>query len=188
MKGNSILLVDADGDCEELVRSVATGIGRCVRCVRTSREAFAILSEQLRKVEIMIVDVDPGAHGIALLEALSGCPERPPMMVLTALEETYMQPIAKNHGATVCLDKPISAARLRTAFAKLERREHMMSDTWGHPTVPKATHTSEVKFAIRGISQKLSPHASKRRRMRRVARNSDSCWPLATLRKEMTEL
>lgn len=188
MKGNSILLVDADGDCEDLVSIVAAQIRRAVRCVRTSREAFAILSQQLRKVEAVVVDVDPGAHGIALLEAMSGCAKRPPMIVLTALEESYMQPIARNHGATACLGKPVSPIGLRNAFRELERHGHLTSDSWGHLTVPHADHGREVKSAVRGIGQKLSPHVGKRRRKGRISGSSDSAWPVATLRQEMTEL
>ena len=113
MKKNSILLVDADGDCEELVALAAAQTGHESRWVKTSREAFAILGRQVRRFAAVIVDVDPGAHGLALLEAVSSCAERPPMLVLTALEETYMESIAKRHGAATCLGKPISLTKLR---------------------------------------------------------------------------
>ena len=42
----------------------------------------------------MIVDVDPGAHGPALLEAISSCADHPQIVVITAFEETYMKPIS----------------------------------------------------------------------------------------------
>lgn len=190
MKNAKILLVDADGDCAELVSSVAAQDGRGVRWVKTSREAFHILGQQLRKVEVVIVDVDPGVHGIALLEAISGCAERPPMIVLTALEETYMKPIATNHGATACLGKPVSATRLREAFHQLERHAHLTSDSWGHPAVPHTDHAREVKSAARGIAHKLSPHtgAARRRASDEISESEESCWPIATIRQEMTEL
>ena len=175
MKGNSILLVDADGDCETLVSCVAAQNGGGVRWVRTSREAFYILSDQLRKVEVIIVDVDPGAHGIALLEAISGCAERPPLIVLTALEESYMKPIATNHGATACLGKPVSATRLRETFHHMERHPHLTSDSWGHPTVSHADHKREVKSALRGIAQKLSPSAKTRRAGEKISGSGKGC-------------
>jgi DNA-binding response OmpR family regulator len=68
------------------------------RLAKTSREAFEILKREIRRLDIVIVDVDPGAHGLALLEAISGCAERPPIIVVTALEETYMKPITAEHG------------------------------------------------------------------------------------------
>ena len=64
------------------------------------------------RLALVIVDVDPGAHGLALLEAISGCADRPQIVVITALEETYMTPIARKHGASACLGKPITLQRL----------------------------------------------------------------------------
>ena len=37
-------------------------------------------------------------------------------MVLTSLEENYMEPLAKRHGALACLSKPLSAIRLQEAI------------------------------------------------------------------------
>src|ERR1044071_9631330 len=106
-KNNIILLVDADGDCKELAALAAADSDHDLRWVKTSREAFTVLDQQFRKLAAVIVDVDPGAHGMALLEAVSSCAERPPMVALTALEETYMASIAKGHGAMTCLGKPV---------------------------------------------------------------------------------
>ena len=81
-------------------------------CAKTSRDAFRILEDQMPRLDLVVVDVDPGAHGLALLEAISGCADKPPILVITALEETYMQPIALKHGAAACLGKPIAVRRL----------------------------------------------------------------------------
>ena len=161
MKKNSILLVDADGDCAELVALAAAQTGHESRRVKTSREAFAILGGQVRRFAAVIVDVDPGAHGLALLEAVSSCAERPPMLVLTALEETYMESIAKRHGAATCLGKPISLTKLRATLRKVCARHGLSSDCWGHLTAPPVDKGLKVKAAVRGISRKMSISATK---------------------------
>ena len=112
MKEHSILLLDADGDSEAIMSEAATRTGRDVLVARTSRAAFRIVGEQMRRFEVVVVDVDPGAHGLALLEAISSFADKPPIVVITALEETYMEPIARKHGAAACLGKPITVQRL----------------------------------------------------------------------------
>lgn len=165
MKNKFILLVDADGDCEEPVALAAAQTDHDLWWVKTSREAFPILSQQIRQqLAAVIVDVDPGAHGLALLEAISSCAERPPMLVLTALEETYMEPIAKRHGAVACLGKPIGRTSLRAVLRNVNAQRSVSSDLWGHPTAPPVDLGWKVKAALRGISRKLSVAAPQRNR------------------------
>ena len=123
MKTNLILLVDADADSLRLVLEAAARTGHGVRLAKTSRDAFAVLQKGLHDLDVVIVDVDPGAHGLALLEAVSACAERPPMVVVTALEETYMQSIAKEHGAAACLGKPITIERLKAALGRVSKKD-----------------------------------------------------------------
>src|ERR1700686_1859011 len=113
---NVVLLVDADGDSESIVLKAAALTLRDVLLVKTSRHAFGILQNEMRRLDAVIVDVDPGAHGLALLEAISGCAERPPIIVVTALEETYMKPITAEYGATACLGKPIRIETLKSTL------------------------------------------------------------------------
>ena len=83
MKEHSILLVDADGDSEGIVSEAAALTGGDVLVAKTSRAAFGILGEQMRRLDFVVVDVDPGAHGLALLEAISSCADRPPIVAAT---------------------------------------------------------------------------------------------------------
>lgn len=165
MKNKVILLVDADGDCEEVVSLAAAETDHDLRRVKTSREAFRVLGRQLKELAAVIVDVDPGAHGLALLEAVSGCAERPPLLVLTALEETYMKHIARKHGATACLGKPISSAKLRTALGNVSGLCSLSSDCWGHVTAPPVDKGFKVRAAALGISRKMSIAPTKRGRL-----------------------
>jgi DNA-binding NtrC family response regulator len=138
MRENLILLVDADADSVGDVLEAAAHTGHAVRLVKTSRDAFKILHDAIDQIEVAIVDVDPGAHGLALLEAITGREERPAVIVLTALEETYMKPIAAQHGAAACLSKPISVAQLKSTVNQLPRvaarKRTPSSDAWGHPS------------------------------------------------------
>jgi DNA-binding NtrC family response regulator len=153
MKENLILLVDADGDSEGVVLEAAARTGHKVRRAKTSCDAFQILKDEIRHLDVIIVDVDPGVHGLALLEAISGYEERPPMIALTGLEETYMQSIAAGHDAADCLGKPVSIDKLKSALEKSMSRMKT-SDRWGHMRSPPSKKDGEPKF--RGIAAKMS--------------------------------
>jgi DNA-binding response OmpR family regulator len=168
MKGHSILLLDADGDCEEIISKATARTGRDLLVAKTTREAFAILRDQIRRLDLVIVDVDPGAHGLALLEAISGCGDRPQIVVITALEEIYMKPIALKHGAAACLGKPITVQRLGSTLKAVSTRS-LTSDRWGSLVPSTANEGLNVKANFRGITGKLSPTASRKGRNHRMA-------------------
>ena len=163
MKENVILLVDADGDSEGIVTEAATRTGRDVLLANTSRDAFRILGGQMQRLDLVIVDVDPGAHGLALLEAISGCADRPPIVVITALEETYMKPISMKHGAAACVGKPIGIAKLKSTLDAVSKRS-LTCDRWGC-LIPTAVNKKvNIKACFNGIAAKLSPTVSSRGR------------------------
>ena len=139
MKDKLILLVDADADCGGLVLEAAARTSRGVRLSRDSGEAFRFLSREFDEIDTLIVDVDPGSHGLALLEAISALHCRPPIIVLTALEESHMEPVVARRGAVACLGKPISIDRLRATIARVTGGipPGKSSDPWGHPREEK---------------------------------------------------
>ena len=104
----------------------------------------------------MIVDVDPGAHGLALLEAITGCADRPQILVITALEEAYMIPIARKHGASACLGKPITVQRLGSALNQVLQRS-LTCDRWGSLVPSTANEKIDIKASFEGIAAKLGP-------------------------------
>jgi DNA-binding response OmpR family regulator len=163
MKEHNILLVDADGDSERIVSEAAARTGRHVLVVKSSRDAFRILGDQMQRLDLVIVDVDPGAHGLALLEAISGCADRPPILVITALEETYMKPISKRHGAAACLGKPITVQRLCSSLNDVSQRS-LTCDRWGCLTPSTVNEELNIKACFGGIAAKLSPTVSSRGR------------------------
>ena len=136
MKDKLILLIDADADCAGVVLEAAARTAHGVRLNRDRAEAFAVLSHEFDWIDIIIMDLDPGSRGLALLEAIGTLHCRPPIIVLTALEESHVQPIAARHGAAACLGKPFSIERLRRTIDRvvgLPRRAERSSDAWGHP-------------------------------------------------------
>ena len=163
MKEKIVLLVDADGDSEGFVLEAAARTGRGVLTAKTSRDAFKIIRDELHRLDLVIVDVDPGAHGLALLEAISGCADTPAMIVITALEESYMKPISQEHGAAACLGKPITIAKLKSTLDEVSANWALTSDRWGSLVPRRTEKTSTVKARFRGIAAKLGPSGPARR-------------------------
>ena len=136
MKNKVILLVDTDADCAGLVLEAAARSGCGVRLSRDSREALDILHREFDRIGSIVLDLDPGTHGLALLETLSALRRRPPVLVLTSLMESYMEPAAARHGVTACLGKPVAIDRLQRAIESVTKekcRNHESCDPWGHP-------------------------------------------------------
>ncbi len=156
---NRILLVDADGDCQPLVRQVAEGLDCDLMLARTSPEAFPLLRSCMHNLNLVVVDVDPGAHGLALLEAISACAQRPPIVVISALEETYMRPIAAEHGASACLGKPLTLEKLDSAMHAVAQN-CLTCDRWGSLIPSTPDKEVDVRRCFRGIAEKLSPITS----------------------------
>ena len=171
MNDDTILLVDADGDSEAEVREAAAGIRAELLLVKTSRDAFKILKDGMQRLKLVVVDVDPGAHGLALLEALSGCADRPRIVVITALEKTYVEPIALKHGATACLGKPITVQPLTYLFKENSQRS-LTCDRWGC-LVPPPGKKLNLDDSFCGICGKLHPVGWNRTSLRESQPNSD---------------
>jgi DNA-binding NtrC family response regulator len=160
MERKTLLLLDVDGDCEEMVAKAAARQDRALLLARTAREAFEIITNQIHSLELIVVDVDPGTHGLALLEAISAQAERPPMIVVTALEEAYMNPIAAEHGAAACLGKPLSLPRLIATLQQVEMHRGLTCDRWGSLVPAPVKKWADTRAQFRGIAGKLSPSQS----------------------------
>jgi len=136
MKEKIILLVDADADCAGIVLEAAARTGHSVRLSRDGPEAFAFLNREFDRIDSLIVDLDSGDHGMALLDAVCTLWYRLPVIVLTALEESQMKPVILRHGAVACMGKPLSIERLRQMidrFIRSENDQEISCDPWGHP-------------------------------------------------------
>ncbi|HEV2047362.1 MAG TPA: response regulator [Chthoniobacterales bacterium] len=136
MKRNFLLLIDADADTASAVMEAAAETHLDLRFARTSKDAFHLFDGGLDDVAVVVLDVDPGVHGMAVLEALDAWDPAPPVIVISSLEEAHLAPVTRAHGAQECFGKPVSIERLKTAIAKLARppeaRVHQC-DRWDHP-------------------------------------------------------
>ena len=136
MKRNVILVVDADTDTASLIGSVAALLNLDVRFACSARHLFQLIKNGLDDVGVIVLDVDPGVHAMAALEALAAWEPAPPVIVISSLEEAHLHPVAIAHGAKECLGKPVSLPRVKGAIAKLARvpeARDCRCDLWGHP-------------------------------------------------------
>jgi DNA-binding NtrC family response regulator len=136
MKEKIILLADADADCAGIVLEAAARTGHGVRLSRDSGDALGFMHREFDCIDGVVIDMDPGTHGLALLEAISAHQQRPPVIFLTDLEESHMEPVAARHGAAECFGKPVSIDRLKAAIDRItqvDSDEEVSCDPWGHP-------------------------------------------------------
>jgi FixJ family two-component response regulator len=135
MKRNVVLVLDADADTARAVASAATTRNCDLRFVQTSKEFFQFCSEDFKNVAAIVLDMDPGVHGMAILEALDACENTPPIIVVSALEEHRLSSVVQRHGAMACLGKPLSFTRLARALDQaMESAVAPRCDLWGHVT------------------------------------------------------
>lgn len=135
MKRNVVLVLDADADTARAVASAATTRNCDLRFVQTSKEFFHFCREDFENVIAIILEIDPGMHGMAILEASDVCENTPPIVVVSALEEHCLGPVVQRHGAIACLGKPLSFTQLGRALDQaVERATALRCDLWGHVT------------------------------------------------------
>lgn len=138
MKRSVVLVLDADSDTSRAVASAAAGLACDVRFIRTSKDFFQFCHDDFENVGAIILDVDPGMHGMAILEALDACENTPPIIVVSDLEEHRLSSVVEQHGAIACLGKPLSFMRLahavEQALTMAATAAAPRCDVWGHVT------------------------------------------------------
>jgi DNA-binding response OmpR family regulator len=116
MKPAIILLLTTDPEAERLARHAVTATRHGLRVFHTAAEAFQALDGDCDDIDAVLIDLDPGVHGTALLEAIG---DRLPVIVLTSLEADYMRPVASRHGARECITKPFNAVQLQVGIERV---------------------------------------------------------------------
>ena len=135
MKRNVVLVLDADADTARAVASAATTRNYDLRFVQTSKEFFHFCREDFENVVAIILEIDPGMNGMAILEASDVCENTPPIIVVSTLGEHRLGPVVQRHGAMACLGKPLSFTRLGRALDQaMESAVAPRCDLWGHVT------------------------------------------------------
>jgi DNA-binding NtrC family response regulator len=136
MKRDVLLLLDADADSAGVVCSAAALSRLDVRLALRLSDFFQVIEHGLTDVAVIVVDVDPGLDGKELLEALDSSDLMAPVIIISSLEQAHLHPAAIAHEARVCLGKPASIERVRTAIARFAREsagQGCRCDPWGHP-------------------------------------------------------
>ena len=112
----TVFLISDDAEIERAVSDAARGTGHALTVARTSHEAVRLLAHGFQGFTLILVDLDPGVHGVTLFSALDDCHGGAPVVVLTGCEESYMTPLVMGRGAAGCLGKPVTASRFRLLF------------------------------------------------------------------------
>jgi DNA-binding NtrC family response regulator len=137
MKTNTFYIGKKSSSMNSVVREAVKRTGHVLETLTNSREAFRLLQTRLHDIDLIFIDVDPGLHAMAILEALAGSENPPRVIVITGFEESDMTPIAHRHGATACIAKPFTAAELASLIRQVsplpEPPNSWSSDRWGHP-------------------------------------------------------
>jgi DNA-binding NtrC family response regulator len=119
MKPRIILLLTRDSEVEQAAQEAVLTSRRGLRIARNSRDSLQLLRGSLDDVELFIVDLDPGLHGVTLLGAVGACRGASPVIALTSMERDYMLPLVVRQGVAECLGKPVHAAELNRAILRL---------------------------------------------------------------------
>ena len=134
MNREILLVANSDADSNAIVEAVAEESGRRLRKVSSTRQVFDVLATDLDNVDVVIIDLDPGMHALAIHEAIGGHEVGPPVIALTSLKESEVTPIPSRHGAVICLGKPFQHSTLAKAIERcLAQPRSVSCDLWGHP-------------------------------------------------------
>lgn len=137
MKANALLISKETSDANPVIAQALARAGFFSLRVRDAKRAFELFRDGLPEVDLVIIDVDPGIHSMAILEAITARESAPPVIVVTGFEQFEMAPIARRHGAAACIAKPFTAAELLARINDVCPPDYASSacncDAWGHP-------------------------------------------------------
>jgi DNA-binding NtrC family response regulator len=136
MKAKALLISKEMSESNATITEAAARAGLWLLKATDAKQAFEILRSGLADIDLVIIDVDPGIHGMAILEAITSYGTAPPVIVVTGFEQFEMAPIARRHGAAACIAKPFTAAQLVARFEHVWPVDCAPSfrtcDAWGH--------------------------------------------------------
>ena len=144
MKANALLISKETSDSNATIAQAVSRAGLFLLQATDAKHAFELLRNGLGEIDLVIIDLDPGIHSMAVLEAVTSREAAPPVLVVTGLEQSEMEPIARRHGAAACLGKPFSAAELLARIDDVYPADTASStcdcDAWGHPYPRRHRH------------------------------------------------
>ena len=115
-----VFLYTRDDDFKTVVRQALWDTGTILLIARTAEEALQIVCRRKRELDVAIMAFDEDCRGITLLNAIHGCCEQLPTLVVVDKDSEQTRAIAYANGARLCLGKPVSPLELANAIADLE--------------------------------------------------------------------
>jgi DNA-binding NtrC family response regulator len=116
-----VLLLTHDRAFENLLTEVLGKNGSAVLYARNIAEAVRITCSRIRHLDLAIIDLDHGCRGMTLLSAIGTCRPDLRMMVAASGNTCRVATLAYANGATACVEKPISAAKLEVVIHQLDK-------------------------------------------------------------------
>ena len=116
MKRNVVLVLDADADTDHAVASAATTRNYDLRFGADLKRVFPFLQSDFESVVAIILEIDPGMHAMAILEASDVCENAPAVVVVSALEEHCLGPVEHRRWWWASSGKPLSFTQLGRAL------------------------------------------------------------------------
>lgn len=149
MRPTALLISKETSDSNATIWEAALRAGYFSLRANDAKRAFELLRNGLTEIDLVIIDVDPGIHSMAILEAIAARENRPPVIVVTGFEQFDMAPIARRHGAVACIAKPFTVTELLARIEEIcpaddSASSSCNSDAWGHP-YPRRHKHSESK-------------------------------------------
>jgi DNA-binding NtrC family response regulator len=118
MKTTVMLLLTNDSELEELVADALSEIGGISHLTRAAGDALETICG-VDDLDLAIIDVEHGPHGMTLLSAISALREDMPVIVITRDDERHVEQLAYANGATLCFSKQAVATQLANAIREL---------------------------------------------------------------------
>jgi DNA-binding NtrC family response regulator len=146
MKANALLISKETADSNAIVAEAAARTDLFLLKATDAKRAFELLRTGLTEIDLVFIDVDPGIHSMAILEAITARESAPPVIVVTGFEQFEMAPIARRHGAAACIAKPFTADELVERIEDVRPATCASSscscDAWGHPYPSRLKHAA----------------------------------------------
>ena len=119
MKSDLVLLLTHDIELEQQSAMAAAASGARLIVARTVGVALEIIYQRGRELDVVVIDLDNGNHGMALLSVLSTSRADLPLVALTSTDCDHSTVLAYADGNACCLTKPINAAELEMVMRLL---------------------------------------------------------------------
>ena len=113
IRDKSVLIIDDDARMLRALDKVLTGEGCSVTCANWAGDAFDILTERIKRIDLVITDLRmPFVSGMTAVHTIHKVLPELPIIVLTAFGSPDVKAECLRQGATAFLEKPLDTRQL----------------------------------------------------------------------------